>query len=406
MRVLWFCNTPAAGDEYISSNGTGGWLKSLDKAIQEDVDLHVAFYDRRYPAEFTVGKTTYHQIAPQDKLSLIKRRIQLRLGNNPDLPRYLDVINRVQPDLIHIHGTEKPWIHLAGHTDIPVLLSIQAILTVMNHKYYSGIGKDELPFGNSYGSSYKGFVKEGCVERNNLKFVNYVLGRTEWDKRCYSILAPHARYYVSNEILRDGFYTNKWTEPDREDRKIIIHTTTGGLLFKGLETLCEAAYELERIGVIFEWRVAGVNENSELNKIVKKKLGSRYPTRSLKFMGSLNEGDLIASMLESHIFVYPTHQDNSSNALCEAMILGMPCVSTFAGGSGTMLRDGDTGIMVQDGDPWAMAGAILELAQDKEKASKYAFAAREVAQRRHNKQTIVDNLERVYQEVLSDSKRK
>ena len=33
IKVLWFSNTPAAGDEYISSNSTGGWLKSLDKAI-------------------------------------------------------------------------------------------------------------------------------------------------------------------------------------------------------------------------------------------------------------------------------------------------------------------------------------------------------------------------------------
>lgn len=406
MRILWFSNTPAAGDEYISSNGTGGWMKSLDKAIQEQVELHVAFYDRSYPAEFKVGKTTYHQIAPYDKKSLIKRRIQLRMGKNPDLPRYLDVINKVQPDLIHIHGTEKPWIQMAKHTDVPILLSIQAILTVMNHKYYSGINKSALACNSNYISSYKGFLKEGIVERENLRYVNYVLGRTEWDKRCYSILAPHARYFESNEILRDGFYSNEWKKPKREDGKIIIHTTTGGLLFKGLETLCEAAYELERIGFNFEWRVAGVAENSELNKIVRKILGERYPKHSLKLMGALSEKDLIANMIESFIFVYPTHQDNSSNALCEAMMLGMPCVSTFAGGSGTMMRDGETGILVQDGDPWAMAGAILELANNRELALKFAGKAREVAVRRHDRETIVDNLVSVYKNILKVSKGK
>ena len=172
MRILWFSNTPAAGDEYISSNGTGGWLKSLDKAIQDKVELHVAFYDRHYPAEFTVGKTTYHQLAPHDKKSLIERRVKLKFGKeNPDLHRYLEVIEKVKPDIIHIHGTERPWIQLARYTDIPVLLSIQAILTVMNHKYFSGINKGELPCGSNYLEAYKGFEKEGIVERENLKYV-------------------------------------------------------------------------------------------------------------------------------------------------------------------------------------------------------------------------------------------
>ena len=124
-------------------------MKSLDKAIQEKVELHVVFYDRRYPSEFKVGKTTYHQIAPHEKWLLIKRQIMIKFGKNPDLSKYIDVINKVQPDLIHIHGTERPWIKLAKHTHVPVLLSIQAILTVMNHKYFSGIDKSEVSFNSN-----------------------------------------------------------------------------------------------------------------------------------------------------------------------------------------------------------------------------------------------------------------
>lgn len=400
MRVLWFSNTPAAGDEYISSSGTGGWLKSLDKAIQDKVELHVAFYDRHYPAEFTVGKTTYHQLAPQGKKELIKRRILLRLGKNPDVARWLDVIDRVKPDIIHIHGTEKPWILLAEHTDIPVLLSIQAILTVMNHKYFSGVLKSELSNGNDYVNAYKGYLKEGVIERENLRYVNYVMGRTDWDRRVYSVLAPHARYFIGGEVLRDGFYNTVWKKPQRNDNKVIVHSTTGSLLFKGLETIAAAVNALNKAGVDVEWRVAGVNKDSSFDRIVKKQLGEEYPRKGLVLLGSLSEEDLIGKMLEADIYVAPSHQDNSPNALCEATLMGMPCVSTLAGGSGSILKDGVTGIVIQDGDPWAMAGAVLELARDTEKATCYAAKAREEAVKRHNKENVVGQVMNAYNEIL------
>ena len=401
IKVLWFSNTPAAGDEFISSNGTGGWLKSLDKALQDKIDLHVAFYDRHYPEEFSVGKTTYHQIAPYSKLKLIKRKVFQRYNRNTDLPKYLDLINKVKPDLIHIHGTEQSFVQLTKYTDIPVLLSIQAILTVMTHKYYAGVLRKELPlYAHGFVESYNGFLRQAKIERDNLPYVKYVMGRTDWDRRVYSVLAPQAKYYVSNEVLRDGFYKSQWVEPIRDDNKIIIHTTTGGLLFKGFETLCTSLQLLNRVGLDVEWRVAGLNNNSMLVRVVKKILGKDYPEKGLVLLGSLSEADLIERMSEASIFVYPTHQDNSSNALCEAMMLGMPCVSTFAGGSGTMLKDGEEGIMVQDGDPWAMAGAIIELYKNREQALVYGQNARNTALQRHSKVAIADSLLKVYKDIV------
>ena len=39
MKILWFANTPANGDEYLNTQlrGTGGWLKALDKELQRKV---------------------------------------------------------------------------------------------------------------------------------------------------------------------------------------------------------------------------------------------------------------------------------------------------------------------------------------------------------------------------------
>lgn len=403
MRVLWFSNTPAAGDEYISSNGTGGWLKSLDKAIQDKVELHVAFVDRHYPNEFIVGKTTYHQLSPHDKKSLIKGRILKLFGRNIGLERCLSLIKRIDPDIIHIHGTERSWIELARYTDKPVLLSIQAILQVMNYKYFSGINKEDLPHNSLYKKNFHDFLRSGKVERENLRHVIYVMGRTDWDRRVYSVIAPHAKYFFGGEILREGFYNVQWGLKHRIDEKIIVHTTTGTLLFKGLETVSMAVTILNRAGLNIEWRVAGVSNDSDIVTIIKKKLGHDYPTKGLLLLGALNERELINKMFEADIYVSPSHQDNSPNALCEATLIGMPCIATFAGGTGSIIKDGESGIIVQDGDPWAMAGAIKELSGNKSMMLKYATNARNAALVRHEKSMVVSQVIGAYNIIKEES---
>ena len=403
MRVLWFTNTPAAGDELISSKGTGGWLKSLDKAIQDKVELYVVFRDHGYPTKFQVGSTTYFCVCPKTLKEKMLDKLYTWLGKQPETERNLDIINSVKPDIIHIHGTETSWIRVVEHIrDIPVILSVQAIVTVMVHKFYSGILRQDLPPFSRYGrKSSKYYNKRAEEERLYVKKVPYLIGRTDWDRRVYSVLAPHAQYFVCNEVLRDGFYNTIWSDPIRNDKKIIVHTTTGEHLFKGLETICYALSLLISTGVDIEWRVAGVKENSDFVQIVKRKLKNNYPDHGLLLLGSVKEEELIRRMREAHVYVSPSHQDNSPNALCEATMIGMPCVSTCAGGSSSILKDGLTGIVVQDGDPWAMAGAVLELIENRQKAVQYATAARAEAIQRHNKQTIVDNLINIYKRVLS-----
>ena len=82
------------------------------------------------------------------------------------------------------------------------------------------------------------------------------------------------------------------------------------------------------------------------------------------------------------------------------MILGMPCVATFVGGTGSILKDGEEGILVQDGDPWAMAGAIVELKNNPQKAVEHGQTARARALKRHDKVTVVKDLIKVYETII------
>jgi glycosyltransferase involved in cell wall biosynthesis len=413
MKVLWFSNTPAGAEEELKISATrGGWLISLEKAIKAKVELSVAFYFARYAEYFESDGVKYYPVCRKNwKLNIIRNKIFGDYIDREDLPVYLDIIDKVKPDIIHIHGTENPFGCIIGETEIPVVVSIQGNYTVCTHKYFSGIERKytslrgvDIRSPNTWLDN-KSRIRRHRIssvpktkrEQRNLFNCRNIIGRTDWDRRISRILSARSRYFHNDEILRDSFYQKKWASPGND--KIIVHTTTGGAIFKGFETVCQALNELLKIGIDIEWRIAGIPKNSWLDKVVKKMLKDSYPSKGLILLGNLQEPELVSRMLEADIYVMPSHIENSPNSLCEAMIMGMPCISTLAGGSSTILKDKEEGLIIQDGDPWSMAGAILELASDREQAVRYGEKAREKALIRHNKDKIVSDLMVIYRTI-------
>ena len=413
MKVLWFSNSPAAAYED-NLKGTGGWMVALDKAIQNNVELHVAYLYPYKQMPFKNGETTYYPIYSGNIIAEnIKKRF-LRIKRRDFTNDFLKVIEMVKPDIIHIHGSENTFHSILSHVDIPVVLSVQGNLTVYAHKYLSGFHGQSLNYKRGKCSiksiilgrqSYQDgwdFLRKMCmIEQKNLLHLKYVIGRTDWDYRITRILAPESNYFVCNEILRDSFYNHEWHNPYQSGR-LVIHTTNGDNYYKGFETLCHALYLLNGLGLDVEWRVAGVSEDSAINRITKKYLKRNYPQKGLRLMGSLNENGLVESLLSSHLYVMPSHIENSPNNLCEAMILGLPCIATHAGGTASILKDHDEGFIIQDGDPWVMAGAIIEMINNPEQAILYGQNARKKALVRHDREAIVRSLLETYQEIINN----
>jgi glycosyltransferase involved in cell wall biosynthesis len=420
MKVLWFANAPGNATECLKDvTISGGWLRSLDKALQIKVELHIAFYYPKRNDSFKYLNAYYYPIGRKNwKLIALREIFWKKFYDQQDLPKYLEIINTVKPDVIHIHGTENPFGCIVGKTDTPIVTSIQGDMIVCHHKYFSGIeqkylntirplnvGFKEILLGDNFRQRYRSFIKMKKREEKNLLNSKYIIGRTDWDRRITSIQAPNSHYFHGGEILRESFYRTKWL-PLESKRQIIVHTTMGNSYFKGLETLCQALYELNNIGIEVNWRVAGIKVNDLIVKIVKKKLKNKYPDHGLKLLGNLTEQQLVEKLLEAEIYVMPSHIENSSNSLCEAMLLGMPCIATFAGGTGSIIKDGEEGLMVQDGDPWALAGAILELYRNPIKAKKYGRIARQRALIRHDKENITNGLIGIYQKILDLNSKK
>lgn len=417
MKVLWFSNTPANADEYfdLELKGTGGWLKALDQEIQKKVDLHIAFYGDK-DSRFKYKETNYYSIKRRNSLySKFKSWYWGFVIDKEDINKYISIINEVNPDIIHIHGTENPFGCILPLIELPIVISIQGNLTVYHHKFLSGFDKSYLTitennkttirdtlFPKSFNNTFLTFYRMHIREATYLNYAKFVIGRTNWDRRITRIMAPSSTYFHGDEILRNSFYNKVW-EP-RISNKIVLFTTNSNSLYKGFETLCQCLYELNKIGLNCEWRVAGIRSTDLIVRLTKKKLKDKFPKIGLIFEGNLNENEIVNSLLKADIYVMPSHIENSPNNLSEAMILGLPCIATYVGGVGSIITDGHDGILIQSGDPWVMAGAILELANNREIALKLGENARKTAIKRHDKSIISQQLIDTYKIIIESCK--
>lgn len=85
------------------------------------------------------------------------------------------------------------------------------------------------------------------------------------------------------------------------------------------------------------------------------------------------------NLAKAEVFVLSSNYEGLSNALLEAMMLGMPCISTNCAGSDEIIRDGENGLLIPVGNAEKLSDALDRLLGDKELQDKLGENARETA---------------------------
>jgi len=96
----------------------------------------------------------------------------------------------------------------------------------------------------------------------------------------------------------------------------------------------------------------------------------------------------------------PSRMEGLSQALLEAMALGLPVVASDAGGNPEMVRSGETGLLVRPLDPAAWAEALERLLGDGALARRLAQAGRALVRREFTLERTGERTEAVYREAL------
>ena len=84
-------------------------------------------------------------------------------------------------------------------------------------------------------------------------------------------------------------------------------------------------------------------------------------------LGAKSSAEVIEEVAKADVYLSSSLSEGISNAVLEAMALGVPVVSTNVGGMKEVVIDNETGKLVEPYSSSAISAAILEIIDDDEK---------------------------------------
>ena len=136
-----------------------------------------------------------------------------------------------------------------------------------------------------------------------------------------------------------------------------------------------------------DWRLDIYGEGPERGNLeaLVKKLGL---SGFVSLVG--NVPDVHRQMADAGLYVLSSDFEGLSNSLLEAMMMGLPCISTDCAGSDEAITDMENGLLVPVGDRKALADAMKRLMSDRELAMKLGEKAKSTSGRYRFENVIME----------------
>ena len=189
-------------------------------------------------------------------------------------------------------------------------------------------------------------------------------------------------------VIPNGINVNSFPVKSRFSRDIKTIGTLGRIRkVKGTDLLLEAFTQLEHRNLCLKiggpadraWGISLQCQHQYRNKVT--------------FLGEIED---VASFLNSlDLFVLPSRSEGMSNALLEAMCIGLPIVATDVGSNAEVLAGGKAGILVQP-NAQSIADGVKLLLEDPVSATELAVGARQRVESKYSVSTMVKRYERLY----------
>jgi glycosyltransferase involved in cell wall biosynthesis len=299
-------------------------------------------------------------------------------GFSANIRRFAAELRRIQPDLVHAHGTEGACALAAHHSGFPCLISMQGIVT----EVYKTAPCLRFRVVRRY-------------EQETVRRARYFACRTTFDSGFVRSMNPDARIFTIHEAMNPVYFQNEWQVRDTDTLLYV-----GSLVsYKGLDVLLEALQLVLQKRPKVMLGVIGSGKRSVYIELCERLRIAGH----VEFLGFQSADQIARHHLESQVFVLPSRNDNSPNALAEAMVSGMPVIATNVGGVSSMVTDGETGLLVSPRDPAKLAEGILQLLENPAERARMGKNAQRVARQRHDPEQVATETLNAYREILNSS---
>lgn len=422
MRILWLTNYPIpfiARKIGLAETVNEGWLITLSQRLLEEkteVIFCSVLESIKSDAYYKDNNVSFYGIKIKNMRSYHKE-----LKN-----RFVNILEKEVPEVIHIMGSEFPHSYSLFEAckslgiEKKCVVSIQGLTSKYAKAYDIGIEEEKKKKRLVWDFFVKDsilinkfdFSRRGVFEERLLSQVPNVMGRTEWDYMCTKQVNPTVKYFKCNEILRGVFYEKRWEYENAEKHSIMISQATYPV--KGFHILLKAVVQL--LGKYPDLKVYVASQtiyekafkrhrllNSDYTNYIVGLIKENNLQKNIVFLGKLNAEEMCNAYLKSSVFVSVSTIENSPNSVGEAMLLGMPIISSYVGGVPSMLEHKKEGVFFPVNEEYMLAAYIEYLFDNKEFAIKMGKNARVRALKTHDIENNVEDVKGCYNKIISES---
>ncbi len=363
IKVLWITNILFPEAVNILNGGgelkaSGGWMLGAADALLKSCEVRLTVAS----VSPLVNELTHIKGEQIDYYALPIGKGNTRVNSDYE-PFWKKIKHEVQPDVVHIHGTEfshgYAYVKACGTDN--VVVSVQGLVSAYYYYYY-GISLSEILKNITYidvrsktiFQGKKDFRIRGEYEKDIIKRCKHIIGRTSWDRSRTWAINPDAEYHFCNETLRDEFYDgSKWKYEKCKPHSIFLSQASYPI--KGLHQVLKAMPLILRHYPDTQIRVAGtditkgrrrlfISGLSGYGKIIKSLIDQYNLADHITFTGNLNADEMKQEYLHCNVFICPSTIENSPNSLGEAQILGVPHLCSYVGGAMDMMKGNDANL--------------------------------------------------------------
>ncbi|HAI74488.1 MAG TPA: hypothetical protein DCS28_00420 [Candidatus Moranbacteria bacterium] len=369
MKVLFFnYEYPPLGGG--AANATAYILREFSKLADSEVDLITSSADDKYHLEPIGGNIKIH------KLPIGKNEKNLHFQSQKDLLVYS----------WRAYFFARKMIKSARKENRPYNLT---------HSFFT------VPCG---------FLSMLCKFQFNLPYIvslrgSDVPGYSDRFVFLYKLIMPLIKFiwYNADQVISNSEGLKELAEKTKTKKKI-------GVIYNGIDIdhFRPEAKNISRDKFIITPGASRVTDRKGLNYLIEAVavLSEKYPQVYLKIMGDGNAREKLEQFVksldlneriefigrvprektlnfyqEASVFVLPSLNEGMSNAMLEALAVGLPIISTNTGGASELVSDGQNGFIIKFKDSQDIAEKIEKLILDEDLRKKMSVASRELAEK-------------------------
>lgn len=414
MKILWLCNSLFSKENI---KGTGSWLQPLAQSIHNTELFEIYNITDGYVKDIVNSDfgTIKQWVIPKRN-----HKKHNHVASRRTCEEIASIIKIVEPDLVHVWGTERMWasVYVQGYIKAKTILEIQGLIFAIEKFYYGGLTfreiikcirvKEVLMPSRTIFNMKKIFRKRGEIEKEYIKKFKYISTQSEWVRNQIVNVNPEASLYSTEIMLRESFYENKnWQFKKDNTYPVIFSSVSAAITYKGLHILLKALsilknkypnIRLKLAGNIFVGNMLMDGYSIYLKKLIKKE-GLRG---NIEFLGSIGENQIVNELLHCSVSVIPSFVETYCLAFAEALILGVPTVTSFAGAMPELATHNESSLFYNSTDYITCASYINQLISNKELAMNLSANARKSGLQKNNINKVVQTQLSIYEKVMGN----